>query len=225
MAKEKGSAAKTEPDKLKLYRVLAIGGFVLIAGGALSIPFAYETQTLWYKIGIDKTLLRGGQMAGLLAAVLVFVQILLAARGKFLKELFGLAALMRWHRRNGIVIALLAIGHVTLVMAPEGLTNFPIGKKYWPEMVGGLLLLILVSMAISSHFREKLALNYRRWRAIHKLLGYLVLIIISGHVLFVSESFKHPVPKTAFVTIVVGVVAAVLLSKITSPRPPPSRGK
>ena len=33
-------------------------------GGALSIPFVYETQTLWYKVGADKLMLRTGQMAG-----------------------------------------------------------------------------------------------------------------------------------------------------------------
>jgi predicted ferric reductase len=209
------SQDKTERIKLKAYRALVVGGLLLVIAGALSIPFVYESQTLWYKIGLDKTFLRGGQMIGLLAAVLLFVQILLAARGKFLKELFGIAALMRWHRTNGIVISFLAVSHALLILVPEGITNLPIGKKYWPEMVGMLLLCIVVAMAVSSHFREKLRLNYKRWRAIHKLLGYLVIMFLAVHVLFVSESFEQIVPRAALLIFFAGVVISIILSKKT----------
>jgi predicted ferric reductase len=215
MPKVMTSQDKSERIKLKAYRALVLGALLLVMAGALSIPFVYESQTIWYKIGLDKTLLRGGQMIGLLAAVLLFVQILLAVRGKFLKELFGVAALMRWHRANGIIISFLAISHAMLILAPEGLTNLPIGKKYWPEMVGMLLLSIVLAMAVSSHFREKLRLNYKRWRAIHKLLGYLVIIFLAVHVLFVSESFEQVVPRTALLTLFAGVVISIILSKKT----------
>ena len=213
MTKEMGSSAKSDPTKLKLYRGLLFVFFLLVIGGALSIPFVYESQTLWYKIGIDKTMLRGGQLVGLLTAVLLFVQILLAARGKFLKEVFGIATLMRWHRGNGIIVSLLAITHVTLILVPEGLSNLPIGVKYWPEMVGSLLFWIILSMVISSQFREKLGLDYKNWRVVHKLLGYLVIIFLAVHVLFVSDSFEQTVPRVALITTFIGVVLAVILSK------------
>ena len=213
MMKVIDSPVKPNPAKLKLYRGLVIVVLFLVISGALSIPFVYESQTLWYKVGLDKTMLRGGQLVGLLAAVLLLVQIMLAARGKFLKELFGISVLMRWHRVNGIIVSLLAIIHVSLVIVPEGVTNLPIGLKFWPEMVGSLLLWVLLSMVISSQFRQKWGLNYKRWKAIHKLLGYLVIIFLAVHVLFVSDSFEHVVPRAAFLTIFVAVVVLVILSK------------
>jgi predicted ferric reductase len=213
MSKEMAPPTNSNPAKLKLYRVLTIGFLLIVICGALSIPFVYKSQTLWYKIGIDKTMLLGGQLAGLFAAVLLLVQILLAVRGQFLKEVFGIAALMRWHRTNGIIVSLLAISHVVLILVPEGLTNFPIGLKYWPEMVGSLLFWIILSMAISSQFREKLGLDYKRWKTIHKLLGYLVIIFLAVHVLFVSDSFEQTVPRVAFMTTLIGVVVAVIASK------------
>jgi predicted ferric reductase len=213
------SQERSESVKLKAYRSLVIGFLLLVMGGALSIPFVYESQTLWYQRGIEKIMLRGGQMAGLLAATLLFVQILLAARGKLLKKLFGVADLMQWHRANGIIISLLAVSHVILVLAPDGLTNLPIGKKYWPEMVGSLLLWIILSMAISSQFREKLGLDYKRWRAIHKMLGYLIILLIVVHVLFVSDSFEHAVPRAALFTTLLGVLVSVFLSKIATGPP------
>jgi predicted ferric reductase len=214
MTKVAASPVNDDSVILKAYRGLVIGLLVLVVGGALSITFVFESQTLWYHMGIDKTILRGGQMVGLLTSVLLFVQILLAVRSDFLKKLFGIANLMRWHRANGVIVSLLAISHVILILAPDGLTNLPIGKKYWPEMVGGLLLCIILTMVISSQFREKLRLDYKRWKAIHKLLGYFIIICLTVHVLAVSDSFEHTIPRTALLSIVAGVVVSVILSKI-----------
>ncbi len=219
MAKMVNSSAKSEPIQFKYYRLLLVGLVLLVISGALSIAFVYESQTLWYKIGRDKIILRAGQMAGLLTAVLLFMQILLAARGKLLQRLFGIAALMRWHRGNGIGIFLLATCHVLLVLIPEGLTNLPIGLKYWPEMVGMLLFCMIVAMVISALWRKQLRLNYQRWLIVHKLSGYLVVAFVALHVLFVSDSFEHTVPRTALFASLVGVVLAVIVSKIPAKLP------
>lgn len=213
MTREMTSPTKSGTVKLRLYRVFVILVFLVVLCGALSIPFVYESQTLWYKIGLDKTMLLGGQLLGLLAAVLLFVQILLGARGNFLKQLFGIAAVMRWHRTNGMIVSLLAMSHGALILIPEGVSNFPIGLKYWAEMVGTLLLWIILSMVISSKFRQKFRLDYKRWKSIHKLLGYLAIIFLAIHVLFVSESFEQTVPKVALITTFVAVVVSVILSK------------
>ncbi len=216
MTKNITSPVKINPLKVKLYRGLVICFLLLVTSGALSIPFIYESMTLWYKIGIDKIMLLGGQMAGLLAVILVFVQILLATKAAFLRELFGIAALMRWHRMNGIIILLLAFCHVLLVLAPEGMANLPIGIKYWPEMVGGVLFFIIFSMVVSSQFRQKLGLDYKKWRIIHKPLGYLVIIFMVVHVSSVSDTFEQLVPRVALFTTFAGVVVSVFLSKKTS---------
>ena len=213
MQKSTGSLGKNERVTLRIFRLLVTVVLLIVICGALYIPFVYQTETLWYKFGIDKSMLRAGQMIGLLAAVLLFVQILLAARGKFLKKLFGIAALMRWHRTNGFIISFLVLSHATLILAPEGLTNLPIGKRYWPEMVGMLLLAFILSMAITSKFREILRLNYRRWKTIHRLLGYCAIVLLLIHVLFVSESFGRVVPKAALLTIFTGVAVSVVWSK------------
>jgi len=216
MAKMTDSPAPLIHKGSGLLRVLLGSCLLLFIGGALSIPYVYETQTLWYKLGMDKTILRAGQMAGLLSAIMLFVQVLLATRGKFLKHLFGVAALIRWHRNNGLVVSFMALSHVILVLAPEGFANLPIGMKFWPEMVGGLLLLCVLFMAIFSQFRQKLGLDYRRWKAVHQPLGYLIIIIVGIHVLFVSESFQYTLPRTALIVTIIGVLGAVIVSKWTT---------
>lgn len=215
MTKVSRSPVKPNPTRRRMQSGLVIGVLLLLVSGTLAIPFVYESTTLWYKVGIDKTMLRAGQLFGLLAALLLLLQIIFAVRGKFLEDLFGVAALMRLHRANGIVISLLAICHVALVIVPEGIANLPIGKKYWPEMVGILLFWIILSMAISSHFRQQLGLVYKRWRAVHKVLGYCALFLVAIHVLFVSDSFQHSVPKIALLGVITAVIILVLLTKQT----------
>lgn len=204
----------TESKRGRLVRVLCLAVFlILVVAGALSVPYVYESKTLWYKLGLDKTILRLGKMAGLLASVLLFVQILLAARGRFLEDLFGVAALMRYHRINSINILLLACLHVALVQAPEGIENLPFGFKYLPEMVGGVLLLVLFLQVLPAYFRDQLGLVYVRWRSIHRFLGYFLLLLLSTHVLYVSDSFEQGVPRTVFLTLVLGLIGTVLLIK------------
>ena len=201
--------------KKQLLGVLITGAVVILAAGALSIPFAYESQTLWYKVGMDKTTLRTGQLAGLLTLTAIVVQILLGTRGKLLEETFGVAALVAWHRTNGIFLCCLAVWHIALVLVPEGVANLPIGVKYWPEMVGGILFLVLVSQAISSLFRQQLGFNYKKWRAVHRVLAYLVLTLVTVHVLFVADSFSHGLPKIAFLVVVAAVIVIIAISKIS----------
>ncbi|MFT5697930.1 MAG: putative ferric reductase [Desulforhopalus sp.] len=190
--------------------------FLLALVSALSLPYTYESQTLWYKFGLDKTILRTGQLAGMLALTLLFTQIVLAVGGPFLEKGFGLKNIMSWHRTNGVLILFFALTHVFLILVPEGLANLPIGKKFWPEMVGSLLLWILVVMVISSRYRAGLKLDYRRWRSIHKPLGYLAIFLVVIHVLYVSDSFEQVVPRRIFLGTVVVFLSRVLWVKVHS---------
>jgi predicted ferric reductase len=200
----------------KVYKILIVFCFVIILSGALTVPFFYETQTLWYKTGVDRVLLRAGQLAGLLTLILLVLQVILSLRGKFSEFLFGSANMMRWHRTNGVLIACAAICHVVLVLAPEGISNLPIGKKYWPEMIGeGLFFLVLITV-LSSHFRSALKLDYQVWRTVHRPFGYLLLIPALIHVLFVSESFQQGVPRIVLFVMFTGLALLITVVKTYS---------
>lgn len=214
MTSKRNTSDKLSPIKLNIYRLLVICSFIAFLAGALSIPFYYETQTLWYKVGIDNTLLRTAQLAGMLALVLLFVQVTLSTQSTFLKMLFGGARILRWHQRNGVLIAFLAISHIYLVLVPEGLANLPIGKKHWPEKVGALLFAVVISTVVYSYFRQKLHLNYKKWKAIHQPLGYLAIALVTVHVLNVSESFEQKVPKISLLIAFFGLVLQVVIVKL-----------
>lgn len=185
-----------------------------LLAAALAVPFYYETETLWYKTGIDKVLLRAGQLAGLLALVLLLGQLLLAQRTRVGDYLFGGPRLLRWHRRNGLVLFLVACSHLVLVLAPEGFDNLPIGGKYWPEMTGGLLLLLLLITVCTSRFRSWLRLDFASWRRLHGPSGYLAPVLATVHVLNVCESFGQGLPRTALLTVVSGLAVLIVVVQV-----------
>lgn len=195
-------------------RKVLIGALIIVAAGTLTIPFVYESQTLWYKLGVDKTFLRAGQLLGLLAFLALSIQIVLGARGKVLEETFGVAPLVFWHKMNGIVLFVLAALHILLVILPEGIANLPIGMKSWPEIVGGVLFMLLFCQVFFSLFRQQLRFIYKQWRMMHRSLGYLSLVLAAVHVLFVADSFAQGVPRIALLIIAASVFARIVCVKI-----------
>lgn len=191
---------------------LLLALLALLAAGALSIPFVYESQTLWYKVGYDKTLLRGGQLAGLVAAISLFVQMLLGVRGRFLEKIFGVPLLSRWHRINGLILVVFGFLHATLVLSAEELTSL-IDIKSWPELIGALLLTAILTMVVSSLFRRQIGLVYIRWRVMHRVLAYTVPVLLAVHVLFVSDSFAHGLPMAGLLTVLGALAVAILQIK------------
>ncbi len=90
----------------------------LTLAGALTIPFAFESPSMWYKFGIEKISLRTGKMLGLSACLLIFLELPLAGRLKFLDRIFSLPGLIRQHRMHAWAIAILALIQPLCVLLP-----------------------------------------------------------------------------------------------------------
>lgn len=209
----KGKDQPSDIGSVAKKAVIAVS-FVLLVTVAMAIPFAYETQTLWYKSGADKFMLRAGQTAGLLALLFLMLQIVLAVRPNFLSSLYGVQKMVRWHRICGVLIAVSALIHVLLVLLPEGVGNLPFGRKYWPEMIGIVALLSVFLTVTVSSARNRLHLNYLSWRLWHRIIGYLLPLLACVHVLFVSETFQSGVPRFLLLTGISGIFFLVVIEKI-----------
>lgn len=193
--------------------LLACFFVVAVAVGlALSLPYFYETQSLWYKFGAEKTVLRAGKMVGLVCLVLLCCQLILSCRLRFLERLVGLDKLLLFHRVNGCVIFCLVIMHGVLILLPEGLANIPIGKKYWPEMVGMAGFCCIVVFIPVSVFRKSLHLPYQYWRPVHRGMGYLIVMLVLVHLFTVSETFEQLLPRVYLTILIVTVFGAVALA-------------
>lgn len=101
-----------------------------------------------------------------------------------------------------------------MILAPEGLTNLPVGKKYWPEMLGGFILFTLWLTVVFSFFREQLRIPYLQWRIVHKPAGYAVLVLIFIHIFFVNETFHYKVPALAICLLLTGLGSYIFYRKL-----------
>jgi predicted ferric reductase len=191
-------------DDLRTYRFrytlmgTIIGAATLLLVGAMSVPFFFESPSMWYKFGFDKALLRTGKMFGLAAATLLFFQLLLAGRLKVLDRVFSLPGLVRSHRLNAIVILFLASSHPILVLSSEEKFIIPLEQRYWPEWVGvGVLTLIVIQFSVSQ-WRRSFRITFHRWLLWHRCVGVSILGLVILHILFVSETFSEEgFPRTA----------------------------
>ena len=184
--------------------------FLIVLTGAVSIPFLFESQSILYKFGIDKIMLRTGKILGIVAVVLILIQILFSARLKMLDRIVALDRLYYVHRINAFLIVTLIFLHPILVLLPEGLTNISFDMRSWPEMVGVLLLLLLLSITVTGVWRLKLKIPFERWLFVHRLATFVVIVLVGLHVLYVSDTFKQPIPRLS-VLLICGVYCSIFV--------------
>jgi predicted ferric reductase len=167
----------------------------LLLLGAAAIPFEYESPSIKYKLGFDKTLLRAGKVLGIAAGLLLMLQLALSARLRILDRICGLNRLLVLHRLNAVAIALLALLHPLLVFAPEDIGIIPVSLEYWPEIMGGFLLILIWLITASGVWRLFLELSFDRWWLLHRVATATAVVALVVHVLFVSETFESGWPR------------------------------
>lgn len=176
-------------NRVLLGTLLVLLAMLLLAGG-WSIPFHFESFSILYKFGKLKFYLRYGKVLGITIALLLFFQVLLAARLKILVQIFSAKSVLLLHRINGFIIGCLVVVHPLLMKASENFTPYTFGKKYYPEFVGIGLFFVLFTLCVTALFRSFFKMDYNRWRLLHRLGATMALLIVPGHVLFVSDTFK-----------------------------------
>lgn len=182
------------PGVRYVWALIIIIALLLLFVGALTIPFVFESPSMWYKFGAAKLSLRAGKMIGIAAGLLLLLQLPLAGRSVFLDRIFSLPALMRQHRLHAWAIALMAMIHPLLVLLADGSLVVPLESRYWPEWVGvGLLVAILVQF-VFGNWRWKLGIPFHLWLPMHRCVAVMLAGLLIVHVLYVSESFSDQGP-------------------------------
>jgi predicted ferric reductase len=187
------SRAFTLKNRILLGTLVVLLAMSLLAGG-WSIPFHFESFSILYKFGKLKQYLRYGKVIGITVALLLFFQVVLAARLKILVQIFSAKNILMLHRINGVIIACLVAAHPLLIKASDNFTPYTFGEKYYPEFVGIGLIFVVLTVSLTAVFRNLLKMNYSRWRLLHRMGATMVFLIVPFHVLFVSDSFNSAGP-------------------------------
>jgi predicted ferric reductase len=194
------SKSISKDQRLILGVLIFLAALLLLAGGWF-IPFHFESFSILYKFGKLKVYLRSGKVIGITIVLLLFYQIVIASHFKILEKVLPFKSLFKLHRINGFIIACLAAAHPLLIKASENFTPYTFGRKYYPEFVGIGLLFFLLSLSFAAVFKNFLKIPYKKWLLLHRLGVTMVLVLLPGHILFVSDTFKSGLPRVAAMTI------------------------
>jgi len=183
-------------SRVVLAFLIMVSALLLLIGG-WTIPYRFESFSILYKFGQEKTYLRCGKVFGITVALLIFYQVLLASRFEVFKQILSAKSLLVLHRFNGIAIVILAGVHPLLIKASDNFTPYTFVKKYYPEFLGISLLCVLLAFSLAAVLRNFLKISYKKWLLWHRLGATLVLLLMPAHILYVSETFKSGMPHRA----------------------------
>ncbi len=122
-------------------------------------------------------LMAGARAAGLIGAVGLAVQLVLASQARWLERLLDRGAMALWHRKAGPVLALLLLAHPLLILAsraakaPTPLSDLLALVWGWqdvPAAAAGLLLILCAALSCWSPLRRRLSPG--AWRILHRMV-------------------------------------------------------
>lgn len=185
--------------------------FYGMLGAACLIPFYFESPSLFYKTGIDKLMLRSGKIFGIIAAGLMVFQPVLVGRFLLLDKIFTIKKLFQLHRIHGSILLGAALIHPVLILGADQFVFFPFEPKYWPEITGIFLLLLLFPFVVISISYKHMGLTYKNWRILHKTVAPVIFVLMFSHVFNVSKSFESGLPF--YLLIAAGAITALLFTR------------
>lgn len=203
---------------------VAVGS--LVVGSSLIGGTAAAAVAWWF--GVDHGVgLPGGpvaavaQLAGLIASVLVCLQLVLIARVPWLTRLLGLGTLVRWHRRVGTGVLILIMIHVVCALLVAALAD--LGGSWWqllavldaPDLLAALIgtTLIIVAGVTSARLARR-RLRHEIWYALHVSV-YVGIFLSFAHQVNSGVHFvDRDGMRDAWLILYAGTVAVVLHGRL-----------
>lgn len=195
-------------------RAVPIAAFVALLG-----------LTVWIGIRNDIAKIEGakefftvtGNVAGLLAAMLIMLQFAVSARIKLLDRAFALDRIFRFHKVMGAAAVCLAALHPTLLYGTGVIDEFSEAGLAWAEGVGALALVVLAVIACTSLWRIFLGLSFETWRGIHQLT-FVAVVVVTVHSQILGRGVNSGWPRYFWLTVVALYAATFVWVKIIKPR-------
>ncbi len=198
----------------------------VLTAGAVAVVGMWWQDTTALSLGtFGASVTAAGRVAGLLAAYLVLVQLLLMARLPWFERSVGLDRLAAWHRGLGTNVVLLIGVHVLLIVVGYGLTvhRQPISEFWtifttypdmWKATIGALL---FFAVGISSARALRARLSYEAWYWLH-VTAYLGVALAFFHQTASGADFVgHPFNKVLWTVFYLAVALSILVFRVAVP--------
>jgi len=131
-----------------------------------------------------------GRCFALTGFAVMVLQVVLAARVKWVERPFGLNLTFPFHRRMGVFAALLLLTHPFLMVLGGGGWKLLLGDNTWYIWVGRVALVFLLVNVSLSVWRIPLGLTFEKWRLGHDISGPAILVLGFVHSQYASVDFS-----------------------------------
>ncbi len=141
-----------------------------------------------------------------------------AAKDK-LKE-HRMATVIKWHKVLGYIVAGILLLHPFLIIAPRFFEAGILPQDAFIELIttstqgvilGIITWMLMLLIALTSIFRDKLGIRYKVWRMLH---GILSITFITGAAFHVIELGRHINIPMLWLISVLSILAVALLLKL-----------
>jgi predicted ferric reductase len=192
-----------------LFWLLLYLAIVLVPVFLMLVPPVPSGRGFWLEFSVA---------LGFVGLTQIGLQFLLIARFKRVTAPYGIDIILRYHKQ----IALVAVGAILLhpiiivIDYPARLKLLnPLGGN-WASRFALISLLALLSIVATSVFRERIRLDYERWRVLHLGLGVSAIVFAQLHAsmagLYINTAWKQAI-WIVMAAVMVGFVMYLRLFK------------
>jgi predicted ferric reductase len=152
-----------------------------------------------------------GRSFAQMAFAILILQVVLAARLKWVEAPFGLNLTFPFHRRMGTLAAVLLLLHPPCMALGGGGWHLVFGFDVdWWILVGKTAWVLLLANVAVSLWRAQWGIKFEKWRLAHDILGPLILVLVFVHSWYASEDLTvRPMQVLWVIFLVVAVVLFV----------------
>jgi len=190
--------------------------WVILYVAALLIPTVL--LMVFFPGSDDGVIMEVGKNFGLFAFTILVLQVVLAARLKWLDRVYGLDMIIRFHRYMAIFALLLLLFHPFLIAAGESKWKLVTSLNLpWYVLLGKVALLLVLANVLLSTLQLRIGLKFENWRRLHGVIGPLLLAVAFTHSYVVEDQLRSDPLKIIWPLMVAGALTLFLYHRFAAP--------
>jgi predicted ferric reductase len=147
------------------------------------------------------------------------LQFLLIARFKQATAPYVIDIILRYHRQIAMVALAMVLLHPVIIVieypARLSLLN-PVGGN-WASRAGIGAVIVMLAIVVTSVFRERLRIDYERWRLMHLFFGVSAIVLAQLHVSLAGMYTNTTWKQAIWVVMAVLMVGFVVFLRVLKP--------
>lgn len=205
------------PFRYAMHRVISGTFWIALYLGVVLAPLAFmlvppvpSGRAFWVELSVA---------LGFVGLTQIAVQFVLIARFRRVTAPYGIDVVLQYHKKIALVAVALILAHpfLLLIEHPARIYLFnPFGGT-WGSKLGLLAVAALVAIVGTSVWRERLRLNYERWRVSHAVLGVVALAAAQGHVSLAGLYINTPAKQAVWIAVSVALISLVGWLRLVKP--------